>query len=57
MYETIVVIWMYEISVVIWMYELSEGNTFIAMVEKVNYNKNKLRICIFNDCNSSDGDS
>ena len=27
----------------------------IAMAEKVNYNKNKPRIYILNDCDSSDG--
>ena len=29
----------------------------IAMTEKVNYNENKPRICIFNDCNNSGGES
>ena len=32
--------------------------TQIAMAEKVNYNKNKPRICIFNnDCDNSGGES
>ena len=29
----------------------------IAMTEKVHYNENKPRICIFNDCNNSGGES
>ena len=29
----------------------------IAMAEKVNYNENKLRICIFNDYHNSGGES
>ena len=29
----------------------------IAMAEKVNYSKNKLRICIFNDWNNSSDES
>ena len=29
----------------------------IAMAEKINYNENKLRICIFNDCDNSVGKS
>ena len=36
------------------------GNTnhhAIAMAEKVNYNKNKPRICIVNDCDKSGNES
>ena len=29
----------------------------VAMAEKVKYNKNKLRICIFNYCNNSGSES
>ena len=29
----------------------------IAMAEKVNYNKNKLKMCIFNDYNNSGSES
>ena len=29
----------------------------IAMTEKANYNENKPRICIFNDCNNGGGES
>ena len=29
----------------------------VVMAEKVNYNKNKLRICIINDCDNNVGES
>ena len=35
----------------------STNHHTIAMTEKANYNKNKPRICIFNDCNNSGGES
>ena len=39
-----------------WVHGSTNHHT-IAMAEKVNYNENKLRICIFNDCNNSGGES
>ena len=35
----------------------STNHHTIAMAEKVNYNENKLTICIFNDCDNSVGES
>ena len=29
----------------------------IAMAEKANYNENKLRVCVFNDCDHSGSES
>ena len=39
-----------------WIPRVTNHHT-IAMAEKVNYNKNKPRICIFNDCDNSVGES
>ena len=39
-----------------WIYGSTNCRT-IAMAEKVNYNENKPKICIFNDCDNSDGES
>ena len=39
-----------------WIHRSNNRHT-IAMAEKVNYNENKLRICIFNDCDNSGGES
>ena len=35
----------------------STNHHTIAMTEKVNYSKNKPRICVFNDCNNGGGES
>ena len=43
-------------SIVVVLHESINCHT-IAMAEKVNYNENKPRICIFNDCDSSGGES
>ena len=39
-----------------WIHESTNRHTS-AMAEKVNYNKNKPRICIFNDCDNIGGES
>ena len=35
----------------------STNHYTVVMAEKVNYNKNKLRICIINDCDNNVGES
>ena len=43
--------------VVVLRYWIPGSRHTIAMAEKVNYNENKARICIFNDCDNSGGES
>ena len=47
-------------SIVVVLHHWIHGSTnhhTIAVAEKVNYNENKPRICIFNDCDNSGGES